>query len=63
MGKTYRHEKEWGSSRSRKPKKGKRQQPLTKKKSNDHEDSIYFDDLEVEAYERDLKNRKRYTKN
>lgn len=62
MGKTHRYEKEWGRSRPKKAKKGRtKEKPLTINKGDDHKDSIYYDDLEVEAYEKDLQNRKRYT--
>ena len=63
MGRTYRYEKEWGRARPKKTKKGKaKQKPLTINKNQDHQESKYYDDLEVEAYEKDLQNRKRYTK-
>lgn len=63
MGRTYRHEKEWGRSRPKKAKKERAdQKPLTISETQDPQDSIYYDDLEVEAYENDLRNRKRYTK-
>ena len=60
MGRTYRQDKEWGNPRSQKKKKGRtKEQPYINSKNPAHKEGIYYEDLEVEAYEKDLKNQKR----
>ena len=61
MGKTYRQEKEWGRKAARKPpaKQKNKAKTYSSNEKNYNEEELYYDSLEMEAYEEEYNERER----